>query len=49
MEWFDINIYLTKNDLSILLQVIIIHALSFILFFLGHKCYVLNMTKCLNV
>lgn len=44
MEWLDINIYLTKNDLSILLHVIIIHALSLILF-LGHKCDVLNMTK----
>lgn len=44
MELLDINIYLTKkNDLSVWLQVIIIHALSFIIF-VGHKRYVLNMT-----
>lgn len=44
MEWFDITICLIQNELSILPQVIIIHALSFIIFF-GHKCYVVWFSK----
>ncbi len=49
MEWFDINIYLTKNGLSILLQVIIIHALSFIIFRSWVLCFKYDLIEFCSI
>lgn len=50
MEWSDINICRSPNDLSILLQVVIIHELQAIriyhhyYYYSDCKCHGLNMT-----